>query len=78
MAGSLCPDTYTEGTPVGGKLANVRLIDSKAYCEGRKAQISGALKTTNPHTNLDAESALAWDSGWEDAQSGTPRGCCAE
>ena len=78
MAGSLCPDVYTEGTPVHGKLANVKLKSSKAYCEGRKAQIDGELKTTNHHTGLDAEDAMAWDSGWEDAFAATDRGCCAE
>ena len=78
MAGSLCPDTYTDGTPVGGKLANVKLKSSKAYCEGRKAQIDGVLKSANPHTGLDAEDALAWDSGHSDALAATDRGCCAE
>ena len=78
MAGSLCPDIYTDGTPVHGKLANVKLKSSKAYCEGRKAQNDGVLKADNPHTGLDLEDALAWDSGHSDALAGTPRGCCAE
>ena len=86
MAGKQCPENY-QSEPVHGGTGNTsvkpRARDSKAFCEGRAAYVNGALKTTNPHTGLDAESALAWDSGWENANAlgdNVPQDqtCCAQ
>jgi hypothetical protein len=51
---------------------------AKAFCEGRKAQVDGALKTTNPFTaGQEDENLAAWDNGWDAAAAADPPGCCA-
>ena len=84
MAGKLCPEVYQnppvhEGT--GNTSVKPRARDAKAFCEGRAAFVNGELKTANPHT--DTESALAWDSGWENANDlgdnvPADQTCCAQ
>ena len=88
MAGKLCPEVYNDGTPIhGGASARIKVHPdlAKAYCDGRKAFVAGDLKNTNPFeaAGVEPEKALAWASGWEDANpagNNVPQSqtCCAE
>ncbi len=53
--------------------------ESRAFCEGRKAQADGELKATNPHDpNGNPVAYDSWDNGWDSGFNGDPRGCCSE
>ena len=73
MAGRICKSTPNE-------TAGPRIIkESRAYCEGRKAQLDGVLRINNPYRfrDVDAPHFVAWQDGWDDADAGEPKGCCA-
>lgn len=83
MAGKLCPEAYDNAPSHGGSSTSVkpRPRDAKAFCEGRKAFVDGALKATNPHTV--PETKESWDTGWENANTAggnvpASETCCAQ
>ena len=75
MAGKICTgDGDRSGAPPS-------ISESRAFCEGRAAQIAGDLIGTNPYASMGAAMALedaAWDRGHAAGTAGDPKGCCAE
>ena len=81
MPGKLCTGAPSNNIGAG------RLSQSKSYCEGMAYRASGtaiaAPKTDNPHV-AGSPDAVAWDLGWDLADTNTggniskaDRGCCA-
>ena len=70
MAGKMCSGTNV--VPSDPK-------ESKAYCEGRRAAIDGALIGDNPLPS-GSPSAIAWGLGFQSVGGGAalPRDCCAD
>lgn len=48
----------------------------RAYAEGRNAKAAGALQTANPHA-AGTPANGAWDFGWSNKNTGTPKDHCA-
>lgn len=75
MAGKICTGVKdnTGAPPV--------IKESRAFCEGRAAQIAGDLIGTNPYTAQGAAMDIekqAWDRGHNSATAAEPKGCCAQ
>jgi hypothetical protein len=65
-----------------GETATVpRIRESRAYCEGRRAAVTGLALGDNPHPVATRDHDL-WDSGHASynggAGSALPRDCCAD
>jgi len=70
MSGKLCTGAPENNIGAG------RLSQSKAFCEGRKANNDGDLIGTNPHV-VDSPDSDAWLLGYVDATAASAT-CCAE
>ena len=73
MPGQLCS---------GHAIKNADLVNSKAYCEGRRAlYASWPGAAANPH-QVDSDARIAWKAGFDSVSDPSdpadPRDCCAD